>query len=100
MEKTLEVDSASRARAFAATNQRVDWFRVIVALERKGHSSYSLAEATKVPRSTFGGWRCGDHEPSHHGGEALIALWMRETVMPRSELPMRDAPASVAKARR
>lgn len=86
-----QLDSPSRARAFSPEGRRVDWFLVIVALERKGHTAYTLADKSGVPRSTLNGWKCEVSQPMHHAGEQLISLWMTETGLPRDELPLRSS---------
>lgn len=87
--ESSKLDSPSRARAFSWGIQQVDWFLVIVALERKGYTAYTMACKSGVARSTLNGWKCGLYQPMHHGGERLISLWMVETGLPREELPMR-----------
>jgi hypothetical protein len=89
MDDTTTVDSASRARAFSVEVGRTDWFLVILALEKQGYTHRALAGVTMSSRSAIGHWRCGDHEPSHPSGEALIYLWMLVTEQPREMLPRR-----------
>lgn len=95
-----QLDSPSRARAFSPDGRRVDWFLVIVALEKKGANMYVLSEKSGVPRSTLNDWKCLRTQPSHYGGEQLIALWMVETGLPRDQVPMRrDGQLSAARVK-
>ena len=73
---------------------RVDWFRVIVDLESKDHKMNRIAALIGWPRRTILDWRNHDTEPSHAGGEALIALWcqvMLPSLSPEQRLHPRDA---------
>jgi hypothetical protein len=78
----------------------VDWFLLIVALERKGYTAYTLANKSGVPRSTLNGWKCSISQPLHYAGELLISLWMAETGLSRDELPLRkDGQLSAARVK-
>lgn len=67
----------------------LDWFFVIVDLERKGYTLQAIGQSIGRSKGTVGGWRCGDHEPGYEGGEALVGLWMSVTGKGRAELPRR-----------
>jgi hypothetical protein len=66
---------------------RVDWFRLIADLSRKGFTTRSMADAIHVPPSTLLGWKQGA-EPKHVEGERLVLLWMDLVQKPREDLPM------------
>lgn len=68
---------------------RVDWFRVIADLARKGVGRRTIARRIHVAQGTAQGWKQGA-EPRHSDGERLIALWCETTGQPREALPMRD----------
>jgi len=65
---------------------RVDWFRVIDDVTRRGYSLYEIAQATDISKSALIGWKQGSH-PSHHHGETLIDFWCEVTHKERSTLP-------------
>lgn len=70
-----------------ADDLRVDWFRLIVDLNRAGHSTRRFADILGIPRTTIEGWKAGA-EPKHADGERLIALWCKELAKTRSEVPV------------
>ena len=78
----------------------IDWFLVIVDIERRGYTHSTISMGTGCSRSAIGGWRNCEHEPSHENGEALIELWMAVTSKLRDELPRRlEMGFSAARAR-
>lgn len=79
----------------------VDWFRIIVDLERRGYTHTTLAKQLHpIHRATVGKWRCRTSEPAHANGEALIALWMVVTGSERTALPRRrDMQLSAARVK-
>lgn len=58
-------------------DEKVNWFLVIVDLERKGYSHSTIAAAVGSAKSTVQGWKQGA-TPKWDEGERLLALW--ETV--------------------
>jgi hypothetical protein len=84
-----QLDSPSRARAFSRDNQQVDWFLIIVALERKEFNHRRIAETIGNSVGSIGFWKTGNSAPNHPSGEAMIALWMSVTGMPRDQVPMK-----------
>jgi hypothetical protein len=84
-----ETQTSSRARTFCPVVDLVDWFRVIVDLERHGYTHRTLSLATGNSRTAIGGWRCNIHQPSHPSGEALVQLWIEVTEKDRDRLPRR-----------
>lgn len=71
------------------SSPRLDWFRLIVDLERLGYTPQALANHVGVARSTLLGWKQGA-EPRYTEGEALVAFWCSATGRARSELPAVD----------
>ncbi|MGF6435675.1 hypothetical protein ABIC80_001304 [Kosakonia sp. 1610] len=65
---------------------RVDWFRVIDDITRRGISLYEIAKWTDISKSALIGWKQGSH-PSHHNGETLIDFWCMVTNKERKLLP-------------
>ena len=65
---------------------RVDWFAVLIDLNRKGLHTAGIADLIRAPRSTVLGWKQGA-EPCHADGEALVELWCRMTERERGDLP-------------
>ncbi len=68
---------------------RIDWFRVIVELERARYSHERIA--AELMRSK--GWVSNlksvpGTEPRHSDGQALLALWARATGRPVHDAPI------------
>ena len=57
-------------------DEKIDWFRVIVDLERSGYSHVSTAFSIGVAKRTVGGWKNGSR-PRFEEGEKLLQLWSR-----------------------
>lgn len=68
----------------------IDWWQVIVDLERCGYTLAAMAAAVGVASSTLKGWKNLGTEPRHSAGEGLVDLWSRV----RGEVPER-APRTV-----
>lgn len=58
--------------------EKVDWFRVVVDLERSGYSHADIAAVVGVGKSTVQGWKDGAR-PKFEEGEMLIGLWATVT---------------------
>lgn len=65
---------------------KIDWFRILADLSRKGYSLQGIADELDVVASTLIGWKKGA-SPRHHTGEALIEMWCRVTGSTRKEVP-------------
>lgn len=59
-------------------DEKIDWFRIVVDLERKGYSHIAIAAAIDVSKSTMQGWKQGA-TPRWEEGERLIELWVAVT---------------------
>lgn len=66
---------------------RVDWFRILIDLERAGLTQQEVADVTGIPRSTLKAYKDAT-EPSYFNGEVLISCWMRYTGRHRNDVPM------------
>lgn len=80
------VATMDRARAHLA-DSKVDWFRVIVDLEREGYGATIVALSIAVPKTTLLGWKQGSR-PRFEEGDRLIALWSNVTGNGRETVPM------------
>lgn len=58
----------------ATPDEKVDWFRVIVDLERSGYSHCAIATVCDVAKRTVGGWKQGS-SPKFDDGVLLLSLW-------------------------
>lgn len=65
----------------------VDWFQVIVDLNRAGYSLQSVADAVGVAKSTLVGWKQGA-EPRYSEGELLVSFWCEQMGRAREKLPL------------
>lgn len=68
-------------------DEKVDWFRVIMDLCRKGYTHSTIAAAVGAPKSTVQGWKQGA-APKWEDGERLIDCWTQVTGKTRDELPI------------
>lgn len=59
-------------------DEKVNWFQVIVDLERSGYSHSAVAAAIGVGKSTVQAWKHGSH-PRWEEGQLLIGLWSTVT---------------------
>lgn len=67
--------------------RHVDWFRVIVDLEREGYGATTVALSIAVPKTTLLGWKQGSR-PRFEEGNLLIDLWARVLEKGRDQVPM------------
>lgn len=79
---------------------RVDWFKLIVELERVGFTPYDISEQIDVARSTVVHWRNDGTEPRHLDGERLVTFWAAATGKCREELPRAMVEMSAADCRK
>lgn len=68
---------------------RVDWFRVLVDLDRAGFPLSDVADQAEIPRTTMLGWQQG-REPRHADGETLLSFWAAACSKSRDEVPMTE----------
>lgn len=64
----------------------VNWFRVLVDLERKGYGATATATAISVPKATLLGWK-GGSRPGYEEGDRLLMLWGMVTGNSREMVP-------------
>lgn len=65
----------------------IDWFRIIVDLERSSYTHMAIAAAVGVSKRTVGGWKEGS-EPRYSSGDSLLLLWSTVTGKGREAAPM------------
>lgn len=65
----------------------VNWFRVLVDLERNGYGATATATALNVAKSTLLGWKNGSR-PGYEEGDRLLQLWGLVTGNGREMVPM------------
>lgn len=80
------------------SSERVDWFRVLVQLDRAGLNVPTVARALGVSRKTLYSIR-SFAEPRHDTGQALIRLWCATLGHTAEAVPTRTKDVSVAKAK-
>lgn len=59
-------------------DEKIDWFRIIVDLERNAYPHVAIAAAIGVGKTTVQDWKHGAR-PKFEEGEMLIALWVTVT---------------------
>ncbi len=67
----------------------IDWFQILLDIQRRGYTLQTLAAAVDIPRTTLIGWRDLDATPRHPDGERVISLWCQVTAQTRDEIPRR-----------
>jgi hypothetical protein len=85
-ELLIQPSRLAPARAFCVS-RRIDWWQVIVDLERKGYRLEGIAAAVGSARTTVIGWKNLDAEPRHVDGERLCGLWVVVMGKRPEELP-------------
>lgn len=65
----------------------VDWFRVIVDLDREGYGATISALSISVPKTTLLGWKKGSR-PKYEEACLLIDLWARVLKKEHDQVPM------------
>jgi hypothetical protein len=71
----------------AVPDMQVDWFQILLDVQRKGYKLVNVSAVIDVPRTTMLGWRDLEASPRHADGERLIALWCQVTGQQRESLP-------------
>lgn len=66
---------------------RVDWFRVLTDLRRSGMALPLISAVVLLSKTKLLDLRNLGAEPKHAPGERLLALWMRQTGLPREGIP-------------
>ncbi|WP_291973255.1 helix-turn-helix transcriptional regulator [Candidatus Symbiopectobacterium sp.] len=65
---------------------QIDWFNVIIDIERAGMTQQQIAQTVHVSKSALYGWKAGA-VPRYDDGEALIRLWELVTNRAPQEIP-------------
>lgn len=82
------VESKTRARFLVQPDEKIDWFRVIIDLCRKGYTHKTIAVAVGAGGSTtVYGWKQGS-TPSFDEGDRLVSLWAYVTENSRDSVPV------------
>lgn len=55
---------------------RIDWFRLMVDLDRAGYPGRRVSSELKIPYPTLKSRAYHDAEPRFQDGEALVNLWV------------------------
>lgn len=82
--------SLTRARTFSPRGlpPEVDWFRVIVCLERNGYPQRDIAEAMGMSQSWVMHLKNSPKaQPRHRDGERLLTLWCEVMDKPMDDVP-------------
>jgi hypothetical protein len=66
----------------------VDWFRIIIDLERAGFSHGRIADECLMGKTWVWSLKnVPDHEPRHWDGQVLLSVWSTAMDMPASDAP-------------
>lgn len=77
--------------------KRVDWFRVLADLRDRGLTLRVITACTAISKPTLLDLRNQEADPKMHQGELLVALWVRTTGKPASQLPRHGDPRTALK---
>lgn len=69
------------------SHDRVDWFRVLIQLQRAGRSLHDVADQTGVSHSQLRAYIAHGQEPAHWRGEAILGYWVTVTGKGRDSAP-------------
>lgn len=58
----------------APSDERIDWFRILVHLKDEGWSLHAVSHFTGIPKSTLVGYKQG-MQPNYHYGTLLLSCW-------------------------
>lgn len=67
--------SDSIARRIAVEPRRVDWFRIVVDLERAGYTHWRIAAHIGRSATQVQAYKTIHTEPPFHAGMLLLGLW-------------------------
>lgn len=70
--------------------ERVDWFRIVCDLERKGINIPQMSRKLEIPESTIKGWKKYIARPKFEEGITVILFWCEQTGQTVSEVPIYD----------
>lgn len=73
-------------RRLDADPDRIDWFRVLIDLNRAGLPTSAVSQQLAIPLTTILGWKQGA-EPRYADGESLLELWGRVLDRARERAP-------------
>lgn len=79
---------------------RVNWFRVLIDLDRAGYRLPRVSATTRIPIATLKEYRNNERDPRHSAGDALIELWCKVLERKRPDLPTVAKTMSVSEAKR
>lgn len=75
------------AELFSITPSRIDWFRVVVDLERSGMTQAEIGDAVEISKTQVNAYKSLWAEPRFHVGLLMLGLWVERTK--QSALPTR-----------
>lgn len=76
------------AALFAISPDRIDWFRVVVDLERSGLTQAEIADQVEISKTQVNAYKSLWSEPRFHVGLLMLGLWVERTK--QSALPLRS----------
>lgn len=71
---------------------RIDWFRVLVQIQRVDGGLRTVATVTGISESQLRNYMTWDHEPAFYRGEAILAHWSEVTGKPQDSAPRQRRP--------
>ena len=60
-------------------DERIDWFVLLVQLNKNGCDINRLSRELEIPRSTIRGWRLGHGRPRFEEALRVITYWSQHT---------------------
>lgn len=74
---------------FSISPNRIDWFRVVVDLERSGLTQAEIGDAVEISKTQVNAYKSLWAEPRFHVGLLMLGLWAdrtKQTTLPTRSL--------------
>lgn len=75
-----------------ADTLRIDWFRVLVQIQRADGGLRTVATVTGISEPQLRNYMSWDHEPAYWRGEAILRHWSSVTGKPQDSAPRQRRP--------
>ncbi len=69
-------------------DERIDWFALLVQLDRAGCNINRLSRELDIPNTTIRGWRLGHGRPRFEEALRVIVYWSQRTGQDIARVPV------------
>lgn len=70
-----------------AQGERIDWFRILIDLDRSGMHVSVISVKIGIPQGTIKGWKARTGRPRVEEGMQLIDLWVQQCKRSYQDVP-------------